>query len=464
LKSWIKGTNAVVLSLAVVGIFIVLTIFLHSLKGVQWDFSKNKNFTLSDQTKTTLQQLNKDVHVLAFSDQGGTVNPDITDMLSAYHKLNNKLTYEEVNLAKSPTIANQYKVTQYNSIVFVSEGKSKLVNPDELFTQGSTEGATNFNGEQKFTQAIVNLISVEKHLVYLVTGHGELGSANASSFTTSLEQEGYVVKDLNLVKEAKVPDDAEALILLAPQKDINDTETKVLQDYLKGKGKLMFALSLVPDMDKWKNWYAILNSLGIKSQLSLAIEKNSKAGDPFTIVPEYGTHEITDKLLQQNLVTIFPDALGLTADTGNQDYQSTVLLKTSTDSYGKTNITRFTSKEPLTQTDVGQQKTDKPGPLDLAYAIQDKASKPKAIVIGNAYVFDNELLNQYGNHDFVMNSLGWLQEQKNQLTIRPREMAAPQQVMITPSQVSIIRFISLVIIPLIILLLGGGIWWRRRKG
>jgi ABC-type uncharacterized transport system involved in gliding motility auxiliary subunit len=463
LKSWIRGTNAVVLSLAVVGIFIVLTIFLHSLKGVQWDFSKNKNFTLSEQTKTTLQQLNKEVHVLAFSDQGGTVNPDITDMLSAYHKLNNKLTYEEVNLVKKPTVANQYKVTQYNTIVFVSDGKTKLVNPDELFTQGST-GATNFNGEQKFTQAIVNLISVEKHSVYLVTGHGELGSAQASAFTTSLVQEGYVVKDLNLVKEVKVPADAEALILLAPQKDINDAETKVLQDYLKGKGKLMFGLSLVPDMDKWKNWYVILNSLGIKSQLSLAIEKNSKAGDPFTIVPEYGTHVITDKLLQQNLVTVFPDALGLTADTANKDYPSTVLLKTTADSYGKKNIARFTSQQPLTQADVGQQKTDTPGPLDLAYAIQDKDSKPKAIVIGNAYVFGNELLNQYGNHDFVMNSLGWLQEQKNQLTIRPRELDIPQQVMISPSQKSVIRFISLGFIPILILLLGGGIWWRRRKG
>jgi ABC-type uncharacterized transport system involved in gliding motility auxiliary subunit len=464
LKSWIKGSNAVVLSLAVVGIFIVLTIFLHSLKGVQWDLSKNKNFTLSDQTKTTLQQLKKEVHVLAFSNQDGTVDREISDMLSAYHKLNGKLTYEEVNLVKKPTVANQYNVKEYNTIVFVSEGKTKVVSPADLFTQGATQGTENFNGEQKFTQAIVNLNSTVKHKVYVVTGHGELTSAAASSFTSSLDQEGYDVKDLNLVKEAQIPADAEALILLAPQKDISDSETKLIQDYVKGKGKLIFALNLVPDMEKWKNWFAILNTLGVKNQLSLAIEKNSKAGDPFTVVPEYGTHAITDKLLQQNLVTVFPDALGLTTDTANTAYSSTVLLKTTDQSFGKTNISRFTTQEPLTPADVEQKAADAKGPLNLALAIQDMDSKPKAIVIGNGYIFDNQLLNQYGNHDFVMNSLGWLQEQKDQLTIRPRQLDIPQQVMISPSQASLIQYTSLILIPLVILLLGAGIWWRRRKG
>lgn len=464
MKSWIKGTNAVVLSLAVVGIFIVLTIFLHSLKGIQWDLSKDKKFTLSDQTKTTLQQLNKDVHVLAFSNQNGAVDPEITDMLSAYHKLNSKLTYEEVNLVKKPALANQYKVTQYSTIVFVVNGKTQLVNPSDLYTQDQTTGAESFKGEQKFTQAIVNLSSDAKHLVYLITGHGEYTSATASSFTQGLQLEGYEVKDLNLVGNATIPADAEALILLAPQKDLGDAETKVVQDYIKGKGKIMFALNLAPDMDKWKNWYAIMNTLGIKNQLSLAIEKNSKAGDAFTIVPEYGTHAITDKLVQQNLVTVFPGALGLTADSANTNYQSTVLLKTTADAYGKTNISRFTAQEPLTDADIAEKATDAKGPLDLAFAIEDKDSKPKAVVIGNANVFDDQLLNQYGNHDFVMNSLGWLQEQKDQLTIRPRQLDIPQQIMISSSQGRVIQSATLIIIPLLILLLGGGIWWRRRKG
>jgi ABC-type uncharacterized transport system involved in gliding motility auxiliary subunit len=464
LKKWIKGTNAVVLSLAVIGIFIVLTIFLHSLKGVQWDLTKNKNFTLSDQTKTTLQQLNKDVHVLAFSNEQGDVDPEVTDMLSAYHTQNSRLTYELVNLVKKPALATQYKVTQYNTIVFESGGKTNIISPDTLYTQGDSQTTQNFNGEQKFTQAIASLISDVKHKVYLVTGHGELTSTAASSFTSALQQEGYQVADLNLVKETSIPADAETLIVLAPQKDLSDQETKIIQDYVKGKGKLMFSLNLVPDMDKWKNWYTVLNSVGMGNKLSLAVEKNSKANDPLTIVPDYGTHDITSKLAEQNLVTVLPDALGLTADPNNKDFQASSLLKTSDQSYGKTNLSRFTSQTPLTQTDVDQTAADIKGPLDLAFAIQDKDSKPKAVVIGNGVLFTNDLLTRYGNQDFVMNSLGWLQEQKNQMTIRPREETVAQQIMMTPNQARLIQYISLLVFPLLILLLGGGIWWRRRKG
>ena len=45
MNKWIRGTNATVLSIAAIGIFILLTIFLHSLKGFQVDLTKNKNFT-----------------------------------------------------------------------------------------------------------------------------------------------------------------------------------------------------------------------------------------------------------------------------------------------------------------------------------------------------------------------------------------------------------------------------------
>jgi ABC-type uncharacterized transport system involved in gliding motility auxiliary subunit len=465
LKNWIKGTNAVVLSLAVIGIFIVLTIFLHSLKGVQWDLSKNKNYTLSEQTTTTLKQLNKDVHVIAFTDQQGTVDPQITDMLAEYHKRNSKLTYEEVDPTKKPTVAQQYNIKEYGAIIFESGGKTKTVSSADLFTQGDSQNSYNFNGEEKFTQAIVNLISGETHAVYFVTGHGEQTISSASALTSSLESQGYGVKDLNLLKETQIPADAETLFVLSPTNEISDKEAKLIEDYLKGKGKLIFSLDIAKDMETWKNWDTILKSVGIKNQFSLAVEsKSSLSNDPFTIIPDYGTHDITSKLQEQQRLAVLPGALALTADTDNKDVQSTVLLKTSDQSYGITNLSLFTSGKSLTQEDIKQTAADVKGPLNLAFAIQDKDSKPKAIVIGNGIFMQNDWLGQQGNRDFTLNSLGWLQEQKNQLTIRPRVQTQAQQIMITPGQARTIQYLTLIIIPLLILLLGGGIWWRRRKG
>ncbi|MGO4271439.1 ABC transporter, partial [Paenibacillus sp. TAF58] len=70
MNKWIRGTNATVLSIAVIGIFIILTIFLHSLKGFQVDLTKNKSFTLSEQTVATLKNLNQDIHIVAFTNSG----------------------------------------------------------------------------------------------------------------------------------------------------------------------------------------------------------------------------------------------------------------------------------------------------------------------------------------------------------------------------------------------------------
>lgn len=467
MKNMIKGTNATVLSLAVVGIFIVLTIFLHSLKGTQFDLTKNKKFSLSDSTITTLANLDKPVNVIAFTDPGaGVINRQVKDLLEEYHKRNSKFTYEEVDPKKKPTIAEQYQIDQYGTIVFESEGKTKYLYSDDLFGQGQSENTYAFSGEEKFTRAIQSLVSGEKHKVYFITGHGELTSSNAAALKSSLENENYEVADLNIVKEAKIPDDAETVFVLGPQVDISDSEANVLQAYLKDKGKLLFALDLAKDMEQWKNWPAILGIYGVKSMNAMAIEaQQALAQDPRLIVPQYRYSDITKKLDQEGRITLLPIAMALSSSKDNSDYSAQPLLNTTDKSFGKTNLSAFTGAKRITTNDLKKTDADLKGPFDLAYAIQGvKDSKPKAIIIGNGTMMSNEFFTQQGNRDFILNSIGWLQEQKNLITIRPQEEAQLQQAFITPGKLMSI-FIGLVVVfPLLFVVTGGVIWWRRRKG
>ena len=94
MKKWIRGTNAIVRSAAVIGIFILLTVFLHTVKGFQWDLTASKKFTLSDQTITVLKELDKDVNVIAFTSSSMEYyNRQISDLLEEYGKRNSKLTF-----------------------------------------------------------------------------------------------------------------------------------------------------------------------------------------------------------------------------------------------------------------------------------------------------------------------------------------------------------------------------------
>lgn len=128
MKKWLGHTNSVVLSVAAVGIFILLTLFLRSLGGFQLDLTAGKQYTLSDQTLTTIQGVKEDVRLIAFTvstSQNQKLNRDVTDMLNEYAKRNNKLKVEQYDLNQEPILAKQYGVTSA-SIVLVQGRRSGL--------------------------------------------------------------------------------------------------------------------------------------------------------------------------------------------------------------------------------------------------------------------------------------------------------------------------------------------------
>jgi hypothetical protein len=166
MNKWLRGTNAVVLSAAVIGIFLILTIFLNSVKGFQVDLTKNKSFTLSDQTISTLKNLNKDIHVIAFTNSGQNTfaTRQVTDMIQEYKKYTNKITYDEYDMLKQPSMAKQYGVDAGGTLVFESGAQKQLVNFIDVFIPGQqNDGSYQFSGEEKFTQALISLSSTEKY-------------------------------------------------------------------------------------------------------------------------------------------------------------------------------------------------------------------------------------------------------------------------------------------------------------
>lgn len=468
MKTWIKGANAAVLSLAAVGIFILLTIFLHSVKGIQWDLTANKKFTLSDKTISTLSALDKEVHAIAFTEEGqGVVSRQIKDLLDEYHKRNGKFTWEEVDPKKKPSVAQKYQISSYGTIVFESGDKTKSVSSGELFGYGSEQTTYTFNGEAKFTQAILDLTSGQKHIAYAVTGHNELPLNQAYEFRRSLENEGMEIKELNLFSQAAVPEDAETLIVLSPQKDISEKEAGLIQEFVKNKGKLYMTVDLAKDMEKWANWGKVLESVGLKSQNALTVEAGKTlSSDPLTIVPQYGYHDITNKLSEQKLIVAMPGAMALASATADQTggFKTSSLLKTSDQGYAKSNLAPFTGNSRITQDTIKKTDADLKGPVDLAFAVTTQEDKPKAVVIGNGIFLRDDWIGEQSNRDFALNSVNWLNEQKEMVTIRPREEKAPQQVYIALSKQKLIFWGTVAAFPLAFLALGGFVWWRRRKG
>ncbi|MFQ3584631.1 MAG: hypothetical protein SNJ85_06820, partial [Cyanobacteriota bacterium] len=156
--------------------------------------------------------------------------------------------------------------------------------------------------------------------------------------------------------------------------------------------------------------------------------------------------------------------------------QATPLLRTSPQSWGETSV-------DLENTPVQfDPDRDKPGPLTLGVALtrsldnseanaeqnaeqnDEQESKPREarfVVIGNVNFAVNGNLLQQGNQDLFLNTLNWLTEQTDQISIRPKSITN-RRLTLTRQNLNWLVLGSTVLLPLLALGSGAALWWQRR--
>jgi ABC-type uncharacterized transport system involved in gliding motility auxiliary subunit len=82
-------------------------------------------------------------------------------------------------------------------------------------------------------------------------------------------------------------------------------------------------------------------------------------------------------------------------------------------------------------------------------------------VFGDSDFATNGFLGIQGNRDMFMNAVGWVSQQENLISIRPKE-ADDRRLTLTATQQNNITWLSLLIVPLAVFGTGVLTWWRRR--
>ena len=82
-------------------------------------------------------------------------------------------------------------------------------------------------------------------------------------------------------------------------------------------------------------------------------------------------------------------------------------------------------------------------------------------VIGDVDFATNSLLTFHGNQDFFLNTIAWLAEDEDQISIRPRE-PSDQRLFLNHVQQQNSALLALVLIPGFFIVAGVRSWWRRR--
>jgi ABC-type uncharacterized transport system involved in gliding motility auxiliary subunit len=153
-------------------------------------------------------------------------------------------------------------------------------------------------------------------------------------------------------------------------------------------------------------------------------------------------------------MTFFPLARTVSpADKSKSTPETVELLKTSPQS--------FTT--PKLEHEVKfDSKTDKSGPLTLGVAAKRNDEKHgRLVVIGDSDFAANQAIGQASNGDLFYNTINWLAEDENLISIRPKS-ATNRHVSLTESQAVGLRWLDLFFLPGIVILSGIYVWWKRR--
>ena len=459
------GTLAATSVLIVLGILVAIN-YIGARQNKRWDLTANKQFSLADQSRNVLQKLDAPLQVMVFAQEPEF--PRYQDKLKEYSYVSKKMTTEYIDPDKKPTIAKQNQVQQYGTIVFNYKGRTERVTTDN---------------EQDITNGIIKVVSGQQRKVYFTQGHGERDTVSAerdgyNGVAGALGRENYTVEKLVIAQQGSVPDDASVVVVAGPKTDFFAPEIEALKKYLDKSGKLLLELDPPEKADSGPltNLIAVAHDWGVEIGNNVVVDVSgmgrligTDASVP--VAANYPSHPITQRF---SFITAFPLAREASPVSGGVNgHVAQPFVESSPRSWAETDI-----KGLLTtgQVALDEAKGDKKGPITIGSAVSASATpatppkpgdadapKPetRVAVMGDSDFAANGGLGIQGNRDLFMNIIGWLSQQENLISIRPKE-ADDRRITLTATQQANIAWLSLLVIPAAVFGTGIFTWWRRR--
>ncbi len=457
------GSYATVVLIVVLAVLILVNLLADQLP-LKWDLSRNQIYTLSKDTYSILDKLKEPVTLYVLY-SAGKENTDITDILKRYHDHTGKIQLKFIDPNKNPGFLTQYakdiKTISEGSIIVSSGKKYKIIASSDLATYDSSNPyqppqAVSLVLEQRVTGAIIYVSSANNPVLYTLQGHNE--APLPAEVTKQLENQNYTIKELSLFTNP-IPKDCGILMLVSPKQDLTTNETDKIRQFLTNNGRAIFLMDLIGT--DFPNFQSLFTSFGVSLQKALVIETDSSlytSNNPIYLLPKLFDHQITESIKSDKIPVLIPMAQGIKILSIKKSTTTIEpLMATSNKAWGKTN---------LNDTYWIKKTGDLSGPFNLAVAITDKSPDQdrdaRIVVIGNSIFLSPNFVSQLpGNLNLLTNSINWLQNRKDNLSITPKSLLI-RHLNFTGLQFNLFAIISVIIMPLIVFAAGLTVWLRRR--
>lgn len=468
-KKHIKnGSYSMIMTVVFVAAVVVINMIVREIpsKYTQIDVSDSGLYSIGEETKKALKDLDKDVTIYQIA-QSGYEDENISSLLKRYKDESKHIKVEAKDPVVNPKFVSDYTDEQVsaNSLIIESGERSKVVNYSDMYESSLDYNTysyqtTGFDGEGQITSAIGYVTSENLPVLYTLEGHGE--KSLSADLKDSIEKANIDVQELNLLTEESVPEDADCLMIISPTTDISSAEKDAVLKYLENGGKAMIFSDYTET--ELKNFDAILENYGVKRAEGLVFEGDAQhyaMQMPYYLVPDVKSTEASSEAAASDYLTLAPFAQGIQK---LDDVRDTVniesILTTSDSAYSKTN---------MNSSQIEKEEGDVDGPFDIGVSITESLADEKEtqlVYYSTANIIDSQI-NQMvsgGNQQLVTESLKWLVDTEESASVSiPSKSLQVASLSLTEYDASFWKIWVIGIIPGVFLILGFVIWFKRRR-
>lgn len=417
-----------------------------AVKGSKtFDLTSSKIHSLSEQSKEVAKKIEKDINIVLFSKRSEWERYLV--LLRQYANINKRVSIKAVDVEEEPAIARANGIKKDGEIII---------------KVGDREYRGLATSELEVTNLLLKTLRDREIILYRTIGHGELDPedeevSGASFLYSQLRGAGYTIRALDTLQIKEAPKDADAILVLGPSQGILEKEVKLLSEYAKKGGNLLFLLGPNFKTDHFKSLRDFLKTRGVLQHNALVLDRLSAVQGANATIPIVNTydpkHSITKEFSGR---TLFPLSSALeSAPNENVVFTSLALSSPFPASWAESQLNEINSGKVYYNKGL-----DLKGPVALLASLENKKDASRLIIGGSVEMVGNAYQNQSNNFNLFMNALAWLVGDEGVISLNRPELSNNMIILSAP-QISLILYFSILFLPFVFFAIA--VWTYRRK-
>ena len=481
------------------------------------DLTSSKLYEISQDSIDYVKNLSKDVKILVLAEESYFTTNNymkiVPETLDKYRQNSNgHISVEYYNMVNHPEITSEYK--QYYSgefqegdVIVACGDRVKVLDFGDIIKTEQTPDYTTYTyktsytfvGEQSLTSAIMSVTDANpKKVAFVQTAGTNSIYADTNKYSVAalhdlLDKNGYDITDVDLLNDNILPADYDLVVLPAPYNDLTEAMVTKLSDFLYNEGGLNKDMFYIADVKQGNtpNLDAFLAEWGVSVGDAIVYEGNSSQAQ--YVSTALGTLTAPNVVMAESdygaqlsntsrpIVAPLARPIRLLFES-NTDRQTLALLQTSEtaflyplntkqDTASDSTDVPVTSQEAAstTATSFDIENAEK-GVQNLmtittkSNAVNEDVNSSQLMVMSSCSMLDYYVAQSasYNNAEYVVSAINVMVGKENGIVIANKALEQTN-ITITEGQLSGLRTLVIVVIPLIVVVIGLVVFVRRRN-